>query len=121
MNVQYAHSRDGPLVRPERKSIGPKSPTNSLYIGNLSFDMSDMDLHDLFKDMKNVVDVRVAVDRRTGRPRGFAHADFMDISSAQQGKLELADKIIHGRPLYVDYAMQKIRDHLTRVANDVES
>ncbi len=66
--------------------------------------MSDADLNKLFKDIKNVIDVRVAIDRRTGQPRGFAHAEFVDVESAMQGLEYLQGKEIYGRTLRVDYS-----------------
>ena len=66
--------------------------------------MSDADLNKLFRDIRNVIDVRVAIDRRTGQPRGFAHADFVDVESAMAGKAKLANEEIYGRRLRVDYS-----------------
>jgi nucleolin len=66
--------------------------------------MSDADLNKLFKDVKNVMDVRVAIDRRTGQPRGFAHADFVDVDSAIKGLEFLKGKEFYGRVLRVDFA-----------------
>jgi nucleolin len=79
-------------------------PAKTLFIGNMSFEMSDKDLNDLFRDIRNVLDVRVAIDRRTGQPRGFAHADFVDVSSATKAKEVLAEKVIYGRQLRVDFS-----------------
>lgn len=70
----------------------------------MAFDMSDRDLNDLFRDIKNVVDVRVAIDRRTGQPRGFAHADFADVESAEKAMAELSNKEVCGRYLRVDFS-----------------
>lgn len=70
----------------------------------MSFDMSDRDLNNLFREIKNVIDVRVAIDRRTGQPRGFAHADFVDIASAERALAELAGKVVCGRALRVDFS-----------------
>ena len=67
--------------------------------------MSDADLNKLFRDIRNVVDVRVAIDRRTGQPRGFAHADFIDIESAVKGKEALTGKEIYGRKLRLDFSV----------------
>ncbi len=72
-------------------------PSKTLFIGNLAFEMSDADLNKLFRDIQNVVDVRVAIDRRTGQPRGFAHADFVDVDSAIAGMAALENKEIYGR------------------------
>jgi nucleolin len=79
-------------------------PSKTLFIGNIAFEMSDADLNKLFRDIRNVLDVRVAIDRRTGQPRGFAHADFVDVESAAKGKEALADKEVYGRRLRVDFS-----------------
>lgn len=70
----------------------------------MSFEMSDKDLNDLFRDIRNVMDVRVAIDRRTGQPRGFAHADFIDVQSATIAKDILSQKTVYGRNLRIDYS-----------------
>lgn len=82
----------------------PNPPSKTLFIGNMSFEMSDKDLNDLFRNIRNVMDVRVAIDRRTGQPRGFAHADFVDVASATKAKEVLQDKNIYGRSLRVDFS-----------------
>jgi nucleolin len=87
-----------------RREQKPNPPSKTLFIGNLAFEMSDADLNKLFRDIRNVIDVRVAIDRRTGQPRGFAHADFVDVDSAMNGLKVLQDKEIYGRRLRVDYS-----------------
>lgn len=84
-------------------------PSKTLFIGNLAFEMSDADLNRLFKDIKNVLDVRVAIDRRTGQPRGFAHADFVDVESSAKALEFLKGKEFYGRQLRVDYALSSPR------------
>ncbi|XMA17602.1 hypothetical protein WAI453_010393 [Rhynchosporium graminicola] len=79
-------------------------PSKTLFIGNLAFEMSDADLNKLFRDIRNVIDVRVAIDRRTGQPRGFAHADFVDVESAIKGREALVGKEVYGRTLRIDYS-----------------
>jgi len=83
---------------------GVNPPSKTLFIGNLAFEMSDADLNKLFRDVKNVMDVRVAIDRRTGQPRGFAHADFVDTESAMKGMEYLQGKEFYGRVLRIDYS-----------------
>jgi nucleolin len=102
MSVQY-HIPRAPRPVPTY-TREPKPPSKTLFIGNMSFEMSDKDLNDLFREIRNVLDVRVAIDRRTGQPRGFAHADFVDIASAQAAKEILQDKEIYGRKLRVDWS-----------------
>ncbi|KAI0817791.1 RNA-binding domain-containing protein [Xylaria sp. FL0064] len=85
----------------------PTSPTDSLFIGNIPYETSDAELNKLFRSLENVKDVRVAIDRNTGWPRGFAHADFVDIESATRAFDVLSEVVIGGRKLRVDYAQSR--------------
>lgn len=85
------------------KALNP--PSQTLFIGNLAYEMSDADLNQLFREIRNVIDVRVAIDRRTGQPRGFAHADFVDVESAVKAFEALNGKEIYGRSLRCDYSL----------------
>lgn len=102
MAVQFHLRREPRNVM--ASSVRVNNPSKTLFIGNMSFQMSDKDLNDLFRNITNVLDVRVAVDRRSGQPRGFCHADFIDIPSAQKAKEMLENKEIYGRQLRVDYS-----------------
>lgn len=101
--VQFTRPKQNAVRRARDGSIEPNLPSKTLFIGNMSYEMSDKDLNDLFRDIRNVLDVRVAIDRRTGQPRGFAHADFIDVASATRAMEILKDKTIYGRTLRVDY------------------
>ncbi|KAJ8119285.1 hypothetical protein ONZ43_g3731 [Nemania bipapillata] len=104
--ITVAHRKEGPSTsRPSRSNL---EPTNSLYIGNIPYEASDADLNALFRSLDNVVDVRVAVDRNTGWPRGFAHADFRDVESATKASEVLRNHTLSGRQLRVDYAEARI-------------
>jgi nucleolin len=107
LTVQYAafSSKELSSKKPFERSSRPMNPpSKTLFIGNMSFEMTDRDLTNLFRGIKNVIDVRVAIDRRTGQPRGFAHADFLDVKSAMQALKQLAEKDSYGRRLRVDYS-----------------
>ncbi|CAE7203031.1 hypothetical protein CFE70_010538 [Pyrenophora teres f. teres 0-1] len=104
MVVQYHQPKPNSMSRSSAGSFEANTPSKTLFIGNMSFEMSDKDLNDLFRDIRNVMDVRVAIDRRTGQPRGFAHADFIDVASATKAKEVLSEKIIYGRQLRIDYS-----------------
>lgn len=103
LSVQFTMGR-GPRDAQRNQPRTQQSPTKTLFIGNMAFEMSDRDLNNLFRDIKNVIDVRVAIDRRTGQPRGFAHADFVDVASAEKAMEALKDKEVSGRVLRVDFS-----------------
>lgn len=54
-----------------------------LYVGNLSFQVTEEDLKDLFKEAGTVESVRIITDRGTGRSRGFA---FVEMASEEEAK-----------------------------------
>ncbi|KAJ4420059.1 hypothetical protein N0V82_004631 [Gnomoniopsis sp. IMI 355080] len=83
---------------------GNLEPTRSLYIGNIPYETTDAELNRIFRELENVTDVRVAVDRTTGWPRGFAHADFADVEACAAAKEKLAGMTIGGRELRLDFA-----------------
>ncbi|RAL09807.1 nucleic acid-binding protein, partial [Aspergillus homomorphus CBS 101889] len=95
-SVQFAQTQ----MKQQRDS----RPSKSLYIGNLPFEMTDSDLNELFSDIVNVIDVRVAIDRRTGQPRGFCHADFVDLESSRNAMEALSRKMPYGKKLRIDYS-----------------
>lgn len=48
----------------------------SLYVGNLSYDVTREDLEQVFAEYGDVKRVSLPTDRETGRPRGFAFVDM---------------------------------------------
>lgn len=107
-NGSFWHGRRIQSQVREKKAGGEraynKEPTRSLYIGNIPYETTDAELNKLFRDLDGVTDIRVAVDRTTGWPRGFAHADFKTIEQATSAVEKLRDVTIAGRSLRVDYA-----------------
>jgi RNA recognition motif-containing protein len=53
----------------------------SIYVGNLSFDVTQEDLEQVFLDYGTVKRTSLPIDRETGRPRGFG---FVDMESEEQ-------------------------------------
>ncbi|KAF2270351.1 RNA-binding domain-containing protein [Lojkania enalia] len=117
--VQFHRQRFNRLDSGRAKE--PNPPSKTLFIGNMSFEMSDKDLNDLFRDIRNVMDVRVAIDRRTGQPRGFAHADFIDVPSATKAKAILEQKVIYGRQLRVDFSSSTTQSQRSRLQDTVQA
>ncbi|KAI1431626.1 RNA-binding domain-containing protein [Xylaria sp. CBS 124048] len=103
--INVAHRQNGPSS--PKTQMSKNEPTRSLYIGNIPYEASDADLNELFRSLDGVTDVRVAVDRNTGWPRGFAHADFVDVASATKAFKFLGEKTLGGRTLRIDYSMPR--------------
>ena len=122
ITVQYARTRDPADQSEPLQPHRPKNPpSQTLFIGNMAYDMSDKDLNNLFSRVKNVTDVRVAIDRRTGQPRGFAHADFVDTESAVAAMKYLQQIEVCGRTLRLDYSISKPRARVSDHIGENES
>jgi RNA recognition motif-containing protein len=75
-----------------------------LYVGNLSFSVTDADLEDLFAPFGEVRSAQVVVDRQTGRSRGFGFVEMGADSAAQAAIDALHDQEHGGRRLTVNEA-----------------
>ncbi|MBX7060923.1 MAG: RNA-binding protein [Pyrinomonadaceae bacterium] len=75
-----------------------------LYVGNLSFQTSSLDLEDLFSSAGTVESASVIEDRETGRSRGFG---FVEMANAEDGKKAIEEfdgKEVQGRTIKVNEA-----------------
>jgi RNA recognition motif-containing protein len=62
----------------------------SIYVGNLSYQVTEDDLKRVFAEYGNVSSVKVPTDRETGRMRGFAFVE-MESSSQEDAAIEALD------------------------------
>ena len=62
----------------------------SIYVGNLSFDATQEDINEVFKEYGTVKSVKVPTDRETGRVRGFAFVE-MGAESEEQSAIDALD------------------------------
>lgn len=75
-----------------------------IYIGNLSFDATEVQLRDTFAEFGEVTSCNVISDKFTGKPRGFAFIEMSDNTEAQAAIAELNGKDMMGRALNVNEA-----------------
>eukprot|EP00929_Paragymnodinium_shiwhaense_P116976 TRINITY_DN8705_c0_g2_i1.p1 TRINITY_DN8705_c0_g2~~TRINITY_DN8705_c0_g2_i1.p1 ORF type:complete len:380 (-),score=127.87 TRINITY_DN8705_c0_g2_i1:132-1271(-) len=76
----------------------------SIFVGNLPYDANEDDMKDIFSRAGQVTSVRIAVDRDTKMPRGFAFIDFSDAKGAQAAMETLTGHDYNGRKLRIDTA-----------------
>ncbi|MBV8882945.1 MAG: RNA-binding protein [Chroococcidiopsidaceae cyanobacterium CP_BM_RX_35] len=62
----------------------------SLYVGNLSFEVTQDDLKQVFAEYGTVNRVQVPTDRETGQPRGFAFVE-MGAETEETAAIEALD------------------------------
>ena len=79
----------------------------NLFVGNMSFQTTESELTALFQGFGQVTRVHVAMDRETGRARGFAFVEMPNDEEAAKAIAGLNGKEIGGRALKVNEARPK--------------
>jgi len=77
---------------------------NRLYVGNLPFTTTELELQDMFAQAGAVTEVLLMQDKFTGKSRGFAFVTMASEAEAQNAVSQLDGKAIEGRPLRVNEA-----------------
>ena len=78
-----------------------------LFVGNLSFDVNEAELRDLFAQSGTVADCKLVTDRDTGRPRGFGFVEMSIEAEANAAIENLNGRDYQGRTLNVNEAQER--------------
>ena len=76
----------------------------NLYISNLSYNISDEDLRQLFADYGEITSAKVIMDRETGRSRGFGFVELSDDELAKKAIEELNQASYDGKVINITKA-----------------
>ena len=78
--------------------------SKKIYVGNLSYKVTEDDLKDLFAEFGALTSVNVITDRETGRPRGFAFVEMDSDDEATKAINSLNGKELQDREIVVNEA-----------------
>ena len=78
--------------------------STKLFVGNLSFNLTENDLQDAFAAFGTVTEVNLMMDRATNRPRGFAFVTMSSKEEADKAVQGMNGKQLDGRALTVNEA-----------------
>ena len=77
----------------------------NIYVGNISWGMSDQDLENLFAEHGTVTSAKIITDRMTNRSRGFG---FVEMSDGGEAAIKaLNESEVDGRKLVVNESRPK--------------
>jgi RNA recognition motif-containing protein len=76
----------------------------NIYVGNLSYGMSEDELREAFGAFGEVSSVKILMDRETGRSRGFGFVEMPNKSEAETAIAQLNGKDVGGRALRINEA-----------------
>ncbi|RPH94216.1 RNA-binding protein [candidate division KSB1 bacterium] len=79
----------------------------NIYVGNLSYNMTEDDLRNMFEAHGKVDRASLAMDRMTGRARGFGFVEMPDDAEARAAISALNEMEMQGRKMMVNVAKPK--------------
>jgi len=77
-----------------------------IYVGNLSYNVKDDDLMEIFKEYGEISSAKVITDKFTGRSRGFGFVEMPNNAEAQNAIKELNDAELDNRNIKVNEARE---------------
>ena len=116
-NVRNA--RGGGEAKPASEQPAKRSPrggdprtveSSRLYVGNLSYDVTEQDLQELFKGVGGVRNVEIVYNRSTHRSKGYGFVEMLHKDEAMRAVEVLHDQPFMGRKLTVSGANSKGQD-----------
>lgn len=96
-------------MRKAQLASNSQSPymSTKLFVGNLSYNTTENDLHDAFAAHGTVVEANLMMDRQSGRPRGFAFVTMSTPEEAQKAIEAMNGATLDNRQLTVNLARPK--------------
>jgi cold-inducible RNA-binding protein len=79
----------------------------NIFVGNLSYQTTQDELHAAFAQYGNVERVSIVTDRDSGQPRGFAFVEMTEARDAETAISQLNGAELNGRALNVNEARPK--------------
>lgn len=93
--------------RAQKYGDAPKEPSDTLFVGNLSFDVDESTLSEYFQEHGSVQSIRLPTDRDTGNLKGFGYVQFTSIDEAKTAFDALQGADVLGRAMRLDFAGAK--------------
>ncbi|XLD62053.1 RNA-binding protein [Lacibacter sp. MH-610] len=82
----------------------------NIYVGNLSWSMTNEDLSALFEQFGTVASAKILTDKFSGRSKGFGFVEMDNAEEAQAAINGLNDSDVQGRKIVVNEAQPKKDD-----------
>ena len=78
-----------------------------IYVGNLSYQLTDGELEELFTEFGSVSNARVIADKYSGRSKGFGFVEMPNQEEAEEAIRQLEGKEVNGRNIKVNEAKRR--------------
>lgn len=82
-------------------------PSDTLFIGNLSFDAGQDAISTAFQEHGTVLGIRLPTDRESGQPKGYGYITFSSVDEAKAALEAMQGVQIEGRPVRLDFSQPR--------------
>ncbi|MEC8678675.1 MAG: RNA-binding protein [Candidatus Margulisiibacteriota bacterium] len=79
----------------------------NIYVGNLSYQVSEEELKEEFKNFGDVKSTKIIIDRETGRSKGFGFVEMEQTEDGENAINQLNGKDLKGRNIKVNESRPK--------------
>lgn len=78
-----------------------------IFVAGLPYDLDDAELMEIFEKFGTTVSAKVAIDKETGKSKGFGFVDMPDAAEAKDAIESLNDISLGKKPLVVKQAEER--------------
>lgn len=78
-----------------------------IFVAGLPYDLDDAELTEIFEKFGTITSARVAMDKETGKSKGFGFVDMPDSTEAKDAIESLNDMSLGKKPLVVKEAEER--------------
>ena len=90
--------------------LSKRSTNMKIYVGNLSYEVTEEELRQEFEAFGDVMSVNIITDKISGRPKGFGFVEMTSVSEGQAAITGLNGKTLKERTLNVSAARPRTED-----------
>ena len=119
MSTGKPHASKSNNDRAKQYGDSQSPPSDTLFIGNLSFNANRDNLFNVFGEYGNVISCRVPTHPDTQQPKGFGYVQFSSVDEAKAALEAMNGEYIEGRPCRLDFSTPEITPTTTTIIEEV--
>ncbi|CAI4750822.1 CIC_collapsed_G0046670.mRNA.1.CDS.1 [Saccharomyces cerevisiae] len=119
MLIKDSENYSGRPDKDDLVAMSKNPPSRILFVGNLSFDVTDDLLRKHFQHCGDIVKIRMATFEDSGKCKGFAFIDFKNEEGSTNALKDKSCRKIPGRPLRMEYGEDRSKRQVRKKVENV--